>query len=95
MSRAKATKEEWHVVEDDEGFLNVHTMHTDGDLVGCIDGDVCLMVDRVEDAALIAAAPDLYRALDNLENDDGSIPDHAWRLVLDALAKASGGAAQK
>lgn len=41
-------------------------------------------------AHLIAAAPDLYEALDNLENDDGSIPDHAWKLVQAALAKARG-----
>ena len=45
---------------------------------------------RDANAHLIAAAPDLYEALDNLENDDGSIPDHAWKLVQAALAKARG-----
>jgi hypothetical protein len=40
-------------------------------------------------ARLIAAAPDLLAALQNLENDDGSIPDHAWALVQAAIAKAT------
>ena len=44
-------------------------------------------------ARLIAAAPDLLAALQNLENDDASIPAHAWKLVQDAIAKATGGAA--
>lgn len=44
------------------------------------------------DARLIAAAPDLLEALKNLENDDGSIPAHAWALVQSAIAKAEGGA---
>jgi len=47
-------------------------------------------VNSEADAHLIAAAPELYEALDNLENDDGSIPDHAWKLVQAALAKARG-----
>jgi hypothetical protein len=40
-------------------------------------------------AALIAAAPDMLKALQNLENDDNSIPDHAWKLVQDAITKAT------
>jgi hypothetical protein len=42
------------------------------------------------DGRLIAAAPELLAALKNLENDDGSIPDHAWRIVCAAIAKAEG-----
>lgn len=41
-------------------------------------------------ARLIAAAPDLLEAAENLENDDGSIPEHAWKLLQDAIAKAKG-----
>jgi len=37
---------------------------------------------------LIAAAPDMLEALKNLENDDGSIPQHAWKMVKAAIAKA-------
>ena len=38
----------------------------------------------------ISAAEDMFEALDNLENDDGSIPWHAWDLVQKALTKAKG-----
>ena len=48
--------------------------------------------DREANARLIAAAPDLLDALQNLENDDGSIPYHAWALVQAAISKATGGA---
>lgn len=39
-------------------------------------------------ARLMAAAPDMLEALENLENDDGSIPDHAWEMVQEAIKKA-------
>lgn len=43
------------------------------------------------DAKLIAAAPDMYEALKNLENEDGStMPATAWDLVNKALDKAEG-----
>lgn len=45
---------------------------------------------REANARLIAAAPDLLEALQNLENDDGRIPAHAWALVQSAIAKATG-----
>lgn len=41
-------------------------------------------------ARLIAAAPEMLEALENLENDDCHIPSHAWVLVRDAIAKATG-----
>jgi hypothetical protein len=41
-------------------------------------------------ARLIAAAPYLLEALQNLENDDGSIPKHAWDIVQNAIKKAIG-----
>lgn len=40
-------------------------------------------------AVLIAAAPDLLHALQNIENDNGKIPDHAWKVIQDAIAKAT------
>jgi len=40
---------------------------------------------------LIAAAPLMYEALANLENDDAErMPDTAWQLVQNALKAARG-----
>lgn len=39
-------------------------------------------------AKLIAAAPELLEACLNLENDDNSIPDHAWNKIQMAIKKA-------
>ena len=41
-------------------------------------------------AHLIAAAPEMYEALRNLENDNRIIPDHAWKMVKNAINKAEG-----
>jgi hypothetical protein len=43
---------------------------------------------KVIHAQQVEAAPDMLDALQNLENDDNSIPEHAWKLVKDAIAKA-------
>jgi hypothetical protein len=43
------------------------------------------------DARLIAAAPEMLEALMNLENDGGkNMPESAWKLVQDAICKATG-----
>ena len=43
------------------------------------------------DASLLKAAPDMLAALENLENDSGkAMPDTAWKMVQDAIAKAKG-----
>jgi hypothetical protein len=43
-----------------------------------------------DDAYLIAAAPEMLKALQNLENDSGAIPKHAWDMVQNAIKKALG-----
>lgn len=43
----------------------------------------------IANARLITAAPDMLNALQNLENDDNSIPEHVWKLVKAAIAKAT------
>ena len=50
------------------------------------------LIGRVEPASgrLAAAAPTMLEALENLENDDGSIPRTAWNMVLDAVEVATG-----
>jgi hypothetical protein len=45
---------------------------------------------NVHDARLIAQSKNLLEALQNLENDDESIPEHAWNMVQAAIAKATG-----
>ena len=42
--------------------------------------------------ALIEAAPLMLEALQNLENDSGQIPDHAWQLCQQAITAAGGSA---
>lgn len=39
-------------------------------------------------ASIIEAAPELLEACLNLENDDNSIPDHAWNMIQEAIKKA-------
>lgn len=39
-------------------------------------------------ADLICAAPDMFEALINLENDNLAIPRHAWDMVQKAIKKA-------
>jgi hypothetical protein len=42
-------------------------------------------------ARMMAAAPRMLEALENLENDNGkTMPDTAWKLVCDAIAQAKG-----
>jgi hypothetical protein len=43
-----------------------------------------------EHARLIAAAPDMYEALCDIENDDGRIPVTIWDKIKAAIAKAEG-----
>ena len=57
------------------------------EIVGC---DEYMVFRNPADIRLLVAAPDLLEALKNLENDDGSIPAHAWALAQSAIAKVEG-----
>ena len=39
---------------------------------------------------LMAAAPDMLEALENLENDNDHMPATAWQLIQNAIRKAKG-----
>ena len=39
---------------------------------------------------LLAAAPIMLEALENIENDDGSIPEEIWKMRNAAITKARG-----
>lgn len=75
--------EQWNGFANDKGFA----------LIARISKWSAESKERMEEAQanarLIAAAPELLEALENLENDDGIIPAHAWELVQSAIAKAT------
>jgi hypothetical protein len=76
------TIHQWKTSQDDSRFEI--QFGTDGECVAdCVY--------TIDDAMLIAAAPDMLEALENLENDDGTMmPASAWKLVKDAIKKAKG-----
>lgn len=39
---------------------------------------------------MINAVPKMIEALENLENDNNQIPEHAWKLVQEAIRQAKG-----
>lgn len=41
-------------------------------------------------ARMMAAAPKMLEALENIENDDKHMPETAWKLVCEAIAAAKG-----
>lgn len=57
--------------------------------------DVRKFADALEkdkaNARLIAAAPEMLEALENIENDDAHMPAAIWDLIQKAIAKAKGG----
>jgi hypothetical protein len=83
MTQSKHTPAPWFVYPQDDqpkGYYRIGSQ-----TVEVVASDIW-----EEDVHLIAAAPELLEALENLENDDGSIPSHAWYMVQKAIAKAKG-----
>lgn len=79
-------------------FSPEKTPHHYGVNVGAETGE-CLAVihpgetgdaETIANARLIAAAPLMLEALQNIENDDEHMPPSAWKLIQDAIAKAKG-----
>ncbi len=72
-------------------FIDGHQGYIIGSVTGNDNSGYFAHEDEAEaNARLFVAAPDLYEALANLENDAGQIPEHAWKLVQAALKKARG-----
>jgi len=67
---------EWGEIRDAETFTEIARMPE--------------LDDRPEDFTLMTAAPLMYEALANIENDDGSIPPAIWAMRNKALAAARG-----
>ena len=56
----------------------------------CHLSDMKISKENTENAQLISAAPDLFEALINIENDDNKIPATIWEMRNKALNKALG-----
>jgi hypothetical protein len=97
---SKHTKGPWFVESDDKTPIYVSPVDRYEQIAICnvmvIDEDDSESGDWINgeqtkaNARLIAAAPDLLHALQNIENDNGQIPDHAWKVIQDVIAKATG-----
>lgn len=72
-------------------LIDGHQGYIIGSVTGNDNSGYFASEDEAEaNARLFVAAPDLYEALANLENDAGQIPEHAWKMVQAALKKARG-----
>lgn len=81
----KYTPGPWYSVQ----YANYHNLQS-GEYFG--DPDLLneeISVNAEANAKLAAAAPDMLEALQNIENDGNSIPEHAWELIQDAIKKAT------
>ncbi len=91
------TKENWTkgktggcVVTDTPDGLPENSGHSGTEAHEYYGGSlICESVYREKDVTLISAAPDMLEALQNLENDNNAIPEHAWKMVQDAIKKAT------
>jgi hypothetical protein len=75
----------WAVTADG---INIKTKDTD--IMICENGGETGATEDKANARLIAAAPDMLEALENLENNGVEIPDHAWIMIKNAIDKATG-----
>lgn len=91
MKEFKGTKGEWKVIQD-ETYPALHQIWNVvyGNEIPTYIARTCYAIRSESNAQLIAAAPDLLEACLNLENDNNSIPAHAWELIQKAINKALG-----
>jgi len=48
------------------------------------------MGDSLDNAKIMAAAPEMYEIIDTLENDNGLIPEWLWQKILDVRERMEG-----
>ncbi len=88
----KVGKKGTTVVTESEEGLKESTGHAGKGAKEYYGGNlVCESIYRSKDAHLIAAAPKMLEALQNLENDANQIPPHAWKMVKESIKSALGG----
>ena len=46
--------------------------------------------EKIANARLVSAAPDMYEVLTSIENDTGQVPEWLWDKIQQALQKARG-----
>ena len=88
------TKGEW-IADLRSGCCAVYPKKNEGDTNGCHQYDKrngywTMSQEEQANAQLISAAPDLFEALINIENDDNRIPATIWEMRNKALNKALG-----
>lgn len=85
----KHTDGDWKVIQD-ENYPTLHQIWNDvnSDDIPTYIARTCYAPRSEANAKLIAAAPKMLEALQNLENDNNSIPYHAWKMVKDAIRAA-------
>ena len=86
MENWRIGKHKSEVVTDSREGFKENTGHMDEEYYGGIL--ICESIIRAKDANLIAAAPDMLEALQNLKNDEKNIPKHKWEMVQNAISKA-------
>ena len=89
MENWKVGKNRMTVVTDSDNGLKESTGHAGNYAKKYYGGNlICESICREKDAHLIAAAPKMLEALQNLENDANQIPKNAWKMVKDAISCA-------
>jgi hypothetical protein len=77
------------VTDIDEGFP-ANTGHSGKENTDYYGGNlICESILRIEDAKLIAAAPEMLEVLETIENDANQVPEWLWERIKSVIKKAT------